>query len=383
MRGAALASRVANEMTPVAVVLLMLDRGEPAALAGLVAGLIALPGIATGPLLGAWLDRSPRRRHLIALEQGLGAAGFAAIALLAGHVPEAAILALALATGALQPLSTGGMTSLLTHAGSTETSRASSLEAANFFGAGFLGPLLAAILAGTAGAAVAVFSQAALKLLALVLSAGVTRDGRCERVGAREPLAATLAAGLRQFAAGGPLAATTTVGVLSMTARGTLTVAFPFFAVQVLGTSEDFAGYMWAAFAAGGAGGALAFAPLAARPPAHLVALGGAALAGLAMLAIPTLDSAAAALATLTVAGLFYGPSLAASLDVRRRFTAEPYLGQVFTTAASAKNAGFALGAALSGALVAAIGPSETILVAGAAHLLAAAMGTLAMRGRR
>ena len=105
---AALIGRTANEMTAVAVVLLVLGRGEGAALAGITAGALALPGIATGPLLGARLDRARRPLRLIAVEQAVGAAGLCALAITVGHVPAAATVALAALTGAMQPLSTGG-----------------------------------------------------------------------------------------------------------------------------------------------------------------------------------------------------------------------------------------------------------------------------------
>jgi hypothetical protein len=43
-------------MTAVAVVLLVLARGQGVALAGITAGAFALPGAITGPVLGALLD---------------------------------------------------------------------------------------------------------------------------------------------------------------------------------------------------------------------------------------------------------------------------------------------------------------------------------------
>lgn len=134
--------------------LLVLDRGESAALAGITAGAIALPGLASGPARGAWLDRTQRRFRVIAAEQALGAAGLGSLALLVGHVPAAVAVALAAATGLLQPLSTGGMTSVLTgFAEEGSLTRATSLEAASFGAASVAGPLLAAVVVGAGGAA--------------------------------------------------------------------------------------------------------------------------------------------------------------------------------------------------------------------------------------
>jgi MFS family permease len=381
---AALLSRVSNEMTPVAVVLLVLDRGESAAVAGITAGAIALPGLASGPVLGAWLDRAERRSRVIAAEQALGAAGLASLALLVGHVPAAATVALAAATGVLQPLSTGGMTSVLTgYAEEGFLPRATSREAASFGAANVAGPLLAAILVGASGAALAVVVQSALKLVAMGATLGAPEPSRTgDATTARASIGATVAAGFRHFAAPGPLAAITAVGAIAMGGRGLLTVAFPFFAIEYLGREQDFSGVLWAAFAAGSTVGALMLTRRAARWPSQWVAVGGASLAGLAMVVVPILDSVWAGLAALAVAGALYGPSLAATFDVRRRWTPPEFLGQVSTTAASVKIGSFALGMTLSGGLVAAIGSAEVIAVAAALHVAAGALGA-ALLGTR
>ena len=384
---AALIGRTANEMTAVAVVLLVLARGETATLAGITAGALALPGIATGPLLGARLDRASRPLRLIAAEQAVGAAGLCVLAAAVGHIPAAATVALAALTGAMQPLSTGGMTSVLTGLSGDEfIARATSVEAASFGAATVAGPLLAATLASVAGAGIAVVAQAGLKLVAMGLTladgarAKPEGGGASIRAGAR--WRTTFAEGVRHFAASGPLAAITACGGIAMAARGLLVVAFPFFALGPLGRGEDFAGVLWAAFAIGSAVGAIALGGAAARWPSEWVALGAVALTGAAMLPIAPLGALPATLALLVVAGLLYGPGLAATLDLRRRLTPPAFLGQVSTTAASVKMASFAVGAAVSGALVAEIGAADTIIVAAAMHLAASAIGVLLIRAR-
>lgn len=382
---AALVGRTANEMTAVAIVLLVLGRGEGAALAGITAGALALPGIVTGPVLGAWLDRARRPLRVIGAEQVVGAVGLCALAIAVGHVPAAATVLLAIVTGALQPLSTGGMTSVLTGLSGEEfVPRATSVEAASFGAATVAGPLLAAVLVGAAGGAVAVLVQAGLKLgaMGITLSAPEASRPSAHAPAERTSIAATVSAGFRHFAAAGPLAAITACGAIAMAGRGLLVLAFPFFALDALGHEQDFAGYLWGAFAAGSAIGALALTPRVADWPSPRVALAGPALAGLAMLPLAVLDSSAVALALLAISGLLYGPSLAATFDVRRRWTPPAFLGQVFTTAASVKSASFALGAAVSGALVAAIGAADTIALAAAMHLAASAIGAVLISSR-
>ena len=380
---AALIGRIANEMTAVAVVLLVLARGQGLALAGIMAAALALPGVVTGPVLGTMLDRTRRPLRVISVEQAIGAVGLALLAALIGHVPAAVTVLLAGVTGALQPLSTGGMTSVLTGADEEFLPRATSIEAASFGTASVVGPLLAAVLAGVEGAALAVLVQSALKLVAMAITVTASDTRPSPPAGRPLPsISATVAAGFRHFSNAGPLAAVTVSGALVMAGRGLFTVAFPFFAVESLGRGQDFAGFLWGAFAAGSAVGAIALTPWSRRWPSQWVAVSGAALAGLALLPVPAFDSPAGPLVLLGLAGALYGPSLAATFDVRRRFTPWPFLGQVFTTAASVKNGSFAIGAAFSGALVSGIGAADAILVAAGLHLAASGVGAVLLESR-
>jgi hypothetical protein len=377
---AGLIGRTANEMTPVAVVLLVLARGQGAALAGVTAGALALPGVITGPVLGAWLDRARRPLAVIAAEQAVGAAGLAALAVAVGHVPAALTILLAAATGALQPLSTGGMTSVLTGLSDEEyLPRATSFEAASFGTASVAGPMLAALIAGVGGAALAVATQSVLKVTAMLVTVGAPGSGpdRPDAAQATEPIGATVAAGFRHFASRGPLAAVTVTGSLVMAGRGLFTVAFPLYAVHELGHGQSFAGVLWAAFAAGSAVGALALTRRTARWPSHWVCVLGAALAGSALAPVALVGVSVVAIVLLVIAGTVYGPSLAATFDVRRRFTPARFLGQVFTTAASVKNGSFASGAAVSGAVVAGLGAPETIALGAGIHLVGAVAGAV------
>src|SRR3954470_23085679 len=55
-------SRFATEMYSVAIVLFVLSATHNARLAGLAVAAATFPTIATGPLVGAWLDRTRHRR---------------------------------------------------------------------------------------------------------------------------------------------------------------------------------------------------------------------------------------------------------------------------------------------------------------------------------
>ena len=79
---AATLARVSDEMFGVGVVLLVLDRTDSPALAGATVAAITLPSLISGPLLGAWLDLTGRRRTLMVIDQIVIATVLVALVLL-------------------------------------------------------------------------------------------------------------------------------------------------------------------------------------------------------------------------------------------------------------------------------------------------------------
>ena len=106
-------TRLADDMFSVGVVLLVLERTGSAALAGATVAAVTLPSLVTGPLLGAWLDRSGRRRQVMMLDQVLAATSVLGIVALAGNAPDFLVPMVALVAGITWPLSFGGFTSLI------------------------------------------------------------------------------------------------------------------------------------------------------------------------------------------------------------------------------------------------------------------------------
>ena len=84
---AATLARLASEMFPVAAVLLVLDRTGRPGLAGAVVAATTLPAVVTGPVLGAWLDRTSRRRVALGTNQVLLAGSLLGILAAAGRAP--------------------------------------------------------------------------------------------------------------------------------------------------------------------------------------------------------------------------------------------------------------------------------------------------------
>src|SRR5438128_2043813 len=81
-------ARLANESARVSMVLLVLARTHSPALAGAVVGASTIPSLVTGPLLGAWLDRTPHRRRVFAANQLLLIAALIGLLVCTGHAPS-------------------------------------------------------------------------------------------------------------------------------------------------------------------------------------------------------------------------------------------------------------------------------------------------------
>src|SRR5215211_4277974 len=109
---AATLARLASEMFSVVVVVLSLKSTGRPGLAGAVVAATTLPAVVTGPVLGAWLDRTSRRRVALASNQLLLAACLLGILAAAGRAPGWTLPLLAAVAGLTGPLATGGYTSM-------------------------------------------------------------------------------------------------------------------------------------------------------------------------------------------------------------------------------------------------------------------------------
>jgi MFS family permease len=370
--------RLAGEMLAIAAVLLVLDRTGSATLASATVAAASLPSVLTGPLLGAWLDRTRHRRAALAVNQALLAASLVGILLAAGRTPAWVPLALALVGGAAAPLLTGGVTSMIPLlVPPALLPRANAMEAASFNGAAVAGPALAGAVAARFGPASSVGLQAAIALAALAAVA------RMPAVAPAEPPAAgglslglTLRAGLAHLARTPVLRAVTVTSSLAYGAEGLLPLALPLLCEQ-LGAGRGGAGYLYAALEVGGIAGVFLAMRVAASWPAERVVMVGTALLAVGIASWAWAPSFPVALALAVAAGLAAGPAFAALFSVRQQWSPAGLRGQIFTTAASLKVGAFALGAAVAGPVVTDLGPRGAILVTAAAGLLAVAAGLL------
>ncbi len=150
---AATLARISDEMFSLGVVLLVLERTDSAALAGLTVAAVSLPSLVTAPLLGAWLDLTGRRRSLMVADQLLIAGVLVALVAMVGNAPDWTVPLVVLLAGLTYPLSYGGFTSFIPVLVPDELLvSANALEATSFNLALVLGPALAGTLAAACSA---------------------------------------------------------------------------------------------------------------------------------------------------------------------------------------------------------------------------------------
>jgi MFS family permease len=377
---AATVARLADEMFSVGVVLLVLDRTGSPGLAGATVAAATLPAIASGPVIGAWLDRSGRRSLLYKVDRLVLAGALVGIVLSTGHAPAFVIPVFAFITGITVPATFGGLTSLIPFlVDEDQLAPANALEAASMNTAMVLGPALAGVLAALASPDAAVVAEVALTLVALVLILripGLNRAG----TGTAERMRSTIAKGLRHVLRDPALRAVTLCEALMMLGLGVLAVAFPLWAAADLHVDQSAAGGLWSAFAVGSLFGALALSGLQRRFPPDRVIFAGLLTMGLLTLTWPLAQSLPVALALVALAAVGEGPALAGTFALRQQRTPRELLAQVMTTLGSLKIGAFSLGAALGGPLVTAVEPRSAIVAVAALQITGVVFG-IALRG--
>jgi MFS family permease len=373
---AATLARVSDEMFAVGVVLLVLDRTGSAALAGATVAAITFPSLVSGPLLGAWLDLTGRRRSLMVIDQIVIASVLVALVLLVGNAPNWLIPLVVLPAGITYPLSFGGFTSMIPSLVPGELlPPANALETTSFNAALVTGPALAGTLSGAITPATPLIVEAALALAALALIVRIPGLDRAPEHAPERTLWSVAGDGLRTIVAVPALRAVTATAAFGMMGLGLLTVAFPLFAVEHLGVERSAAGFMWAAFAVGSTLGALSLVRMQRRFPSERIVFTGYALFGLLMLTWPLAEVLPLFLALIALAALADGPALAAQFAVRQHHVPPSLYGQVFTTAVGLKVGSLALGAAVAGAVVTGLGSAEAIMLAATMQLVGSVVG--------
>src|SRR5204862_411344 len=145
-------------------------RRRTRSLAGATIAAATLPGMLSGPVIGAWLDRTGRRSLIYKVDRLLLGAVLLAILAAAGHTANFVVPLLAFITGLTLPVTVTGFTSMIPLIVEEEIlPSANAVEAASLNVALIGGPALAGIVAAGAGPPAAIVVEVALTLVALVL----------------------------------------------------------------------------------------------------------------------------------------------------------------------------------------------------------------------
>lgn len=370
-------ARLANESARVAVVLLVLDRTGSSALAGALVAALTLPSLVTGPLLGAWLDRTRSRRTAFVTNQVVLPVVLAGLLAATGHAAGWVVVVLGAVAGVTSPVLTGGFTGLigpLVPVGLLR--RAYGAESTSYNVAGVAGPALAGGLSALVSPAAAVAVAAGLSAVALVAVLRVPMPAPGD--GPWEGLLRSVWEGVRHLARTAALRSVTVATTLSFMGIGAFPVVFPALATDV-GASRAASGLLFSAFAVGALAGSLVMAARAPRAgPLRLALLGITGLLAV-FTALALASTLWQALAIVLVAGACEGPVLSSTLTVRELHSPASMRTQVVTTAASIKFGAYALGSALAGRLVASDGGRAGVVLVAACQGAGVLAGVVAL----
>lgn len=368
----AVAARTGDEMSGPALMLAGFALTGSTIDASLLLAGITVSAAVGGPVLGAFLDRAGRPGRLLAGALILYAAGLGMILVGLDRLPFAVTILIAVLTGLLGPALSGGWTAQLPRVTPGDhLSRANALDAMTFSVASLAGPALAGGVAETLGAPTAVVVS--VVLIALALPAAWMLPARLGRAleARTTSMVGDLTAGMRVIVGRSALARATLTSVISCVAQGMLTACIPLLGERVLGGAGRGAVLLsCVAISALVADAVLARFPRSVAPDTIIWA---SALVQAVALTLAVWGQPVVLIVAVLIAGIGEGPQLAALFAVRYREAPEHLHGQIFTTGASLKITGFALGAAAGGRAVTWSLPGALAMAASVAVLAALA----------
>lgn len=376
----AAAARTGDEMSGPALLLAGLAvTGSVSTGSSLLAG-ITISAAVGGPVFGVLLDRSGRPGRLLIGALAVYASALVIILLALGHLPIALTVLIAVFAGLLGPALAGGWTSQLSRVVPAETlPRATAYDAMTFNIASLAGPALAGGVAGLAGAPTGVIVSTVLICLALPSAWALSGVPGPARTAPSTSVLADLAAGLRAIVRARPLARATVATVISCAGAGMLVTCSPLLGERAFGDSNR-----GAILLSGIAASALAANALLARRP-QLMRADTIIWCSTVVLAVAPLFAVTGQpvliITAMLVAGIGQGPQLTALFTVRHREAPRHLVGQIFTTGASLKITGFALGAGAAGPIAAWSLPGALLAAAGVQVLAVLAYAVITSAG--
>lgn len=374
-------SYAGDQFTAIALLWFTLQLTGSGVAIGLVLLCFQAPGMLTGPLLGALLDRW-QPRIVMGLDN-------CARALLIGAIPILAqervlhlwhIYALALLAGALSPATDAGMRVITPSLVAPESlDRANALVSTSLQFAALFGPALAGVMVAAVGGAWALLVDAGSFLLMGALAFTLPSVSR-PPVSAREPGAPRLGAllgGFHEIISRKELRLLTALSLLFFFSYGPLETALPVYAARDLRVRAAGYGLLWTGFGAGALLGALltGFVARRFRPgltqPLITILWGGFLVPLMFTRSLPV------ALLCLGLGGLSWAPYTPIEASLMQRLIPESKRGQVFGARLAMTTAAAPLGALCGGLLLGMVPAPVVIGISGVACVVAGGVAFL------
>ncbi|MFJ4500020.1 MFS transporter [Streptomyces sp. NPDC088864] len=377
----AAAARTGDEMSGPALLLVGIAVTDSASAGSALLSGIMISAAVGGPVFGAMLDRSAAPGRLLTGALAAYSAVLVAILLTLGHLPLPVVIATAVFGGLLGPALAGGWTSQLPRLVEPERlPRANALDAMTYNLASLTGPALAGAIAILAGATSGVVAAVALIVLALPAAWTLPGNPSASGRGPDTSVVADLAAGFVAIVRARFLARATVTSVISYIGVGMLVTCSPLLGEEALGGANS-GTFLLAALAAASlaANALLAKRPDSLRPDTAV--LGSTLVLAAAFLLAATVSPVYLFVA-MVLAGAGAGPQLTALFAVRHREAPERLRGQIFTTGASLKITGYAVGAGIGGPIATWSLSGSLVVAAGFEMLAAVAFVLFTVAGR-
>lgn len=350
-------SRLAGGMFSLAIILYVLGRFDSPVLAGWVSFMSMAPGMLVSPLAGALLDRMGAARA-ITIDLMVGAAVLTGLVLvhLADALTPVLLLVLVACYSLTRPLGSAGIRTLIPRlVPAPARDRANALDTSSYALVDVLGPVLAGLLFGFAGA-----SAALVAIVVLYVAAALS----LVPVIGREPVPTTRQPGrliddavagflfvLRHRSLRG-LAASYS---LYQTSFGILLVVVPVAVtreIETRSTADSVVGLMWTLSGIAGSLGALYAGHVKVIDRERWFIAWGTLATAVAIYPLGAYLGLLGLGLGLAIIGLLAGPIDVGVLTLRQRRTDPAWLGRALAVSMSLNMCGLPIGAALGGMLV-------------------------------
>ena len=347
-----LLARIGLQMVALVLVLVALERFHDPVVAGAATFLSIAPGLVVSPIAGALLDRHGRTRLVIA-DYSLEAIALGTIALLAARdLLTAPLLLVIVAVSSLtNPLSSTGIRTLFPVLVPERLwERANAIDSNGYVIASIVGPAAAGALVATAGTSSAMLVTAAVFALAALVTIGLRDPGETAKTSG---LLRDAWAGVLYVARHPTLRALAVVVSTSNIGWGLTFLALPVLVLTRLGQGADLVGLLFALVGVAGSISVLVAGRISSV--GREGALMGASMLGMgaAFLSLAIFPQPAVIVLAMLLVGIANGPYDVVLFTLRQRRTDPSWLGRAFAVSMALNYAGFPVGSAAGGVLVA------------------------------